>query len=62
MPHPSLRSALVPLQTHDPLGFLCSLDNLKNAASVDAKLSGVLEEKDLKIAEMEQRYCSSPNF
>ncbi|XP_068681425.1 girdin-like isoform X2 [Montipora foliosa] len=31
------------------------LDNLKNAASVDAKLSGVLEEKDLKIAEMEQR-------
>ena len=34
-----------------------SLDDLRNAATADAKLSGALQDKDAKIAEMEQRYC-----
>lgn len=32
------------------------LDNLRNAASADTKLSSALKEKDVKIAEMEARY------
>lgn len=38
--------------------FHFSLDDLRNAATADAKLSNALQEKDIKIAEMEQRYFS----
>ena len=38
--------------------FICSLDTLRNVASADVKFSATLQEKDLKIAEMEQRYDS----
>ena len=36
--------------------FRFRLDNLRNAASADTKLSSALKEKDIKIAEMESRY------
>ena len=32
-----------------------SLDDLRNAATADTKLSSALQMKDIKIAEMEQR-------
>ena len=38
-----------------------SLDDLRIAATTDTKLSSALQMKDIKIAEMEQRYCSQNN-
>lgn len=38
-----------------------SLDDLRIAATADTKLSSALQMKDIKIAEMEQRYCSQNN-
>ena len=38
-----------------------SLDDLRIAATTDTKLSSALQMKDIKIAEMEQRYRSQNN-